>query len=214
MPHIRSKKYQAMEEKIKLYSEFMEKIDRLNDVYDQVRDEMKELKIKYEKNIEEQNIIIEEENKKEIVNVVNSPTQNLNISPTRDEIEETTAKRNKQDTVSVGYKCAYSHQPMLRDGTGRVNQEVQWNAYLGLWVDWRSELSPKYKTTMCQRGDDCKLGGRCCYAHSKEQLRPNYNIKTMIPIENYKRHKLEMEAKLKTGWDWEKELVFDRIIKE
>ena len=64
MPHIRSKKYQAMEEKIKLYSEFMEKIDRLNDVYDQVRDEMKELKIKYEKNIEEQNIIIEEENKK------------------------------------------------------------------------------------------------------------------------------------------------------
>ena len=134
MPHIRSKKYQAMEEKIKLYSEFMEKIDRLNDVYDQVRDEMKELKIKYEKNIEEQNIIIEEENKKEIVNVVNSPTQNLNISPTRDEIEETTAKRNKQDTVSVGYKCAYAHQPMLRDGSGRVNLEFSREVPKKFWA--------------------------------------------------------------------------------
>ena len=211
MPHIRAKKFQAMEYKIEIFSEFMTKMDNLNDIQKQIQDEIQELKVKYKKKIEEQDLIIEEEDKKEVANKVNSPISEYLICSTSEEKQEQEEKRKNQPTISWGYKCPHKHQPLKSNG--KPSQEQQWSCVLGLWVDWRSPLCPMYKTTMCDRGGDCHLGDRCCFAHSKSEIKDNYNFNTLIPMENYNKHKIKMEAKLKAGWDWEKELIHDRIIK-
>ena len=212
MPHIRAKKYNAMEEKIKLYSEFMTKMEQLTEVQNKLQDEMESLKVKYKQNIEGQDLIIHEENKKEVCNKTNS-TAKYAICSTAQEIQEQNAIRSAQPMISWGYRAAREHQPKGPDG--HPSQEQQWSCVLGLWVDWRSPLSPMYKRRMCGRHlkGECTLGDRCCFAHGESEIKGNYNIKRMIPIENYNKHKIEMEAKLKTNWDWEKELIQDRIIK-
>ena len=212
MPHIRAKKYQAMGDKIELLDELMTKMHHLNQIQDQIQEEIRELKVKYKKKIEEQDLIIEEEDKVEVKNKANSISKYA-ICSTSQEIQEQEEKRKHQPTISWGYKVNYENQP--KDADGNPCQEHQWSCVLGLWVDWRSPLSPMYKRRLCGRHmrNTCDLGQRCCFAHGENEIRGNYNIKMLMPIENYNKHKIKMEAKLKTGWDWEKELIHDRIIK-
>ena len=93
MPHIRARKYSAMEEKIKLYEEYTRKLDKLNEVQNQLQDEMEQLKVKYDNDIKSQDIIIEEENKKEVQNSRNSNTRG--IAPTDAE------KKEKQEKAEI-----------------------------------------------------------------------------------------------------------------
>ena len=137
MPHIRAKKYQAMEDKIKLLSDFVEKSSELDDMRTQLENEMKELKVNHQKKVEELDLIIYAENKKESCNK-NGP--DLGICLTEEEKKEEKEKRKKNPLISFGYKCEYSHQPKRVNGTG--SQEQQWSSVLGIWVDWRSPLSP------------------------------------------------------------------------
>lgn len=214
MPHIRSKKYSAVEEKLKLYDEFMKKMEKLTDIQQQVANEIQEIKEKYEKEIKEQDIIIAEEDEKEIANKANSPLREYSISATEEQKLKKKEQIEKQDWISQGWACCHECRPKKPDGF--PDGEKIWSCALGLWVDWRSVLSPQYKTSMCNRGDDCVVKyGRCCFAHHEGELRKNYNFKKLIKIEDYQKHQVKTMTKLKTGeWDWEKELIHDRLIKE
>ena len=209
MPHIRTKKYNAMEEKIKVMSQFMEKSSYLQEVLNTLKNEMEELQVNCDKKIKDLDLVIHEENKKDVGNSVNTG-QDLGIAPTIEE-QKAIQERDKNDIpLSEGFKCVFTEQP--KDAKGNPDQQLQWSPILGLWVDWRSPLSPKYKTSMCDRGDNCKLGSRCCFAHTKSEIRPHYNINLNKTIKDYKKHKIETEVRIREGWDWEKELIHDKII--
>ncbi len=213
MPHIRARKYSAMEEKIKLYEEYTRKLDKLKEVQNQLQDEMEQLKVKYDNDIKSQDIIIDEENKKEVQNSRNSDTRG--IAPTDAEKKAKQEQVGGYRQIAYGWKCAICEQPKKPtiDGTGeQPNQEYTWSHVLGLWVDWRSPYAPKYKTSMCQRGERCSLGDRCCFAHNHSELREDYNIKELFDIEDYEKHKTRIHAKLKEGWDWRKELIEDKLV--
>ena len=215
MPHIRARKYSAIEEKMKIYEEYMRKVDELTEVQNQLQDEMKQLKVKYDNDIKNQDIIIDEEDKKEVQNSGPTLTRNIGMTATERKAKEEKVQGYRQ--ISYGYRCAICEQPKKPDGYGGEcpNEEYCWSPVLGLWVDWRGDLAPKYRTSMCRRfadGGRCREGDKCCFAHHESKLRPSYSIKQLFPIEDYEKHKTRVHAKLKEGWDWRKELIEDKLV--
>ncbi len=212
MPHVRNKKFEAMHVKIEVMSKLMKDTCHIKEKINLLENQLTDLQKSCEKQLKELDAKIYEEDKKEVRNRANSAVQGLGIAPCEEEVEEHEVKEFQGIRLSEGYKCVFIEQPKLKNG--KPDQQKNWSPILGLWIDWRSPLNLKYKTSMCHnfREGGCHMGNRCCYAHHEDELRPNYSINLNKTITDYRKHKTEIELRLKTGWDWEQELIHDKII--